>query len=149
MTRIQNTKDRASADNGSAVVSGILLVAHGSRVDSSNTEIKELAQRLKAHLALAADSQSSPAGAEPVVEYAFLELAEPSIGDAIDQCATHGVTTLHVLPYFLAAGRHVRDDIPEEIELGARKYPQMQISLAPHVGKSDLMLELLVKLSVK
>jgi len=146
MTQSQSTKGPANAENESSAASGILLVAHGSRVESSNAEIKELAQRLKTHLATASGSQLNPVGIEPVVEYAFLELAEPSIGDAIDQCATHGVTTLHVLPYFLAAGRHVRDDIPEEIERAALKYPEMQISLSPHVGKSDLMLDLLVKL---
>jgi len=140
MTQSHNTKGPASTENDPSVLSGILLVAHGSRVESSNAEVQRLAERLRKHLA-------SDSSAATVVEHAFLELAEPSIGDAIDQCAAHGVTSLHVLPYFLAAGRHVRDDIPEEIESGGRKYPHMQISLAPHIGKSDLMLELLVKLS--
>jgi len=149
MTQTDDTNDPTNSGNETPVVPGILLVAHGSRVESSNAEIQELVKRLKMHLDADVGSQTTSLGSEPVVEYAFLELTEPTIADAIDQCAAQGVTTLHVLPYFLAAGRHVRDDIPEEIERAAHKYPQIQITVAPHVGTSDLMLELLVKLSMK
>lgn len=151
MTQPHHTKDNSESAPDTSVTlnieafasgeAGILLVAHGSRVESSNQEIQILADKLRSHLTI------NSGNVEPVVEHAFLELAEPSITDAIDKCAGYGISQLRVLPYFLAAGRHVRDDIPEEIDQGIRKYPQMNISVASHVGTSDMMLELLLNMS--
>ena len=80
----------------------LILVAHGSRRAASNDEIRELTERL----ARQAD------GAFGRVSCAFLELAEPSIPDGIEQAVRAGAREVIVLPYFLSAGRHVAEDIP-------------------------------------
>jgi len=121
---------------------GIVLAAHGSRVTASNDEIGALAARLSASL-----SSAEPlAESAPVVLHGFLELSEPSIDDAIDQCSSLGVTQLHVLPYFLAAGRHVQTDIPEIIAAASTRHPHMTITLAQHIGASELMLDMILRL---
>jgi sirohydrochlorin ferrochelatase len=77
----------------------VVLVAHGSRASSAN----------QAHLDLAA---ALDARIEPTVLGAFMELAEPSIGDAIGRAVDAGATVVAVLPYFLHPGRHQQVDIP-------------------------------------
>ena len=69
----------------------LLLVAHGSRRSASNDEIKRLAERL----------DSSERGDFEMVDAAFLELAEPSIPDGIEDCIQRGATEVVVFPYFL------------------------------------------------
>lgn len=76
---------------------------------------------------------------------AFLELAEPSIPDGIEECIRSGATEVIVLPYFLSAGRHVAEDIPSEVKIKQDEYPDIPIHISPYIGAApglvDLMLE--------
>jgi len=110
----------------------VLLVAHGSRVPESNAEIEGLARRL-------ADT------VEPgtAVAHAFLELAEPSIPAAIDALAEAGSRRIVLIPYFLSAGRHVADDIPEIVEQARARHPGLTIETTGHFGAQDRVPEVL------
>lgn len=115
----------------------LLLVAHGSRRPHSNDEIRSLARQLNAR-----DDTSFD-----VVDCAFLELARPSIPDGIAKLAASGARHIIVLPYFLAAGRHVHEDIPAEVATGRQVVPQVTVEIAPYLGQSTSMLELLLSLA--
>lgn len=113
----------------------LLIVAHGSRRAESNDEIRALTRLLAAR-----------AGADyPIVRCAFLELAEPSIPDGIEQCIGDGAREVIVLPYFLSAGRHVAQDIPQEVRGKQAQHPQVCIRIAPYLGANDGVAELLLK----
>jgi len=112
----------------------LLLVAHGSRRKQSNDEVVLLAEKLKRQCS----QQYS------IVNAAFLELADVLIPDGIKQCATEGATSIVVLPYFLNSGRHVIEDVPGIVEDCIGQYPDIKISLAPHLGASDLMMDLII-----
>lgn len=114
----------------------VLLVAHGSRITESNSEIADLAARLAA--------QATPDRAK--VAHAFLELAQPSIPDAIDELAGAGVDRLLLVPYFLTAGRHVGDDIPAIVEAARRRHPGLDIRVTQHFGGQPGVPELLLNL---
>lgn len=60
-----------------------------------------------------------------LVESAFLELAEPSIPDGVSACVKQGAKIVSVLPYFLSAGRHVRTDIPTQLEKSKQHHPDV------------------------
>ena len=108
----------------------LLLVAHGSRRQSSNDEVRELASKVRG------------AGAPfDIVEHAFMEMAEPGITAGLDKLINAGATEIVVLPYLLAAGRHVASDIPAEEESLARRHPRVHITLAPHLGAAGGMQE--------
>jgi sirohydrochlorin ferrochelatase len=113
----------------------LLLVAHGSRREESNQEVRELAERLRA----------GSGGRFAWVGHAFLELAQPSIPEAVAAAAASGAREVLVLPYFLSAGRHVVKDIPEEVATALREHPEMRIEVAPYLGAmagvSDLLLD--------
>ncbi|MFT6051891.1 MAG: sirohydrochlorin ferrochelatase [Halioglobus sp.] len=112
----------------------LLLVAHGSRRNQSNSEVLILAEKLKGHCS----EQYA------IVHGAFLELAEPEIPEGIKQCIDDGATSIVVLPYFLNSGRHVTEDIPNIVNSTKLAYPDTDIGIAAHIGGSDLMMNLLV-----
>lgn len=115
----------------------ILLVAHGSRRAESNTEIARLAERL----AIKAESRFD------IVEHAFLELCDPSIPTGIQTCIEKGATRVSVVPYFLARGTHVADDIPEQVAIKQAQYPDMDIHITDYLGTSDELVGVLIKLA--
>jgi sirohydrochlorin ferrochelatase len=112
----------------------LLLVAHGSRRQASNEEVRALIGRLRA-----------AAGSFDHLDCAFLELAEPSIADGLRQAIAKGASEVVVLPYFLSAGRHVVTDIPAEIEPVRKAYPSVDIFLAPYLGAAEGVVELLME----
>jgi sirohydrochlorin ferrochelatase len=104
----------------------LLIIAHGSRRAASNDEVRTLAATVRAQAGVAYDH----------VETAFLELAEPSIPDGLAALAAQGATDIVAFPYFLAAGTHVAQDIPEAIAEFTAAHPQVQVRLTPHLGAS-------------
>jgi sirohydrochlorin ferrochelatase len=116
-------------------MNSLLLVAHGSRREASNEEIRSLTGLLG----------HNPGNRFDTVSCAFLELAEPSIPDGIRQCIEHGATRVTVFPYFLSAGRHVALDIPAEVGEIAGDYPDIEITIAPYLGAAGAMSELILQ----
>ncbi|MGB5606274.1 MAG: CbiX/SirB N-terminal domain-containing protein, partial [Gammaproteobacteria bacterium] len=112
----------------------LLLVAHGSRLAKSNDEVRQLTECLAGMAGEKFDR----------VSCAFLELAEPSIPDGLRADIGAGAGTVVVLPYFLAAGRHVVTDIPAEVEIVRQEHPAVDITVAPYLGAARGLLELLL-----
>ncbi|WGS86544.1 CbiX/SirB N-terminal domain-containing protein [Methylomonas sp. UP202] len=113
----------------------LLLVAHGSRREQANDEIRRLADTLAIG--------SRYAG----VACAFLEIAEPSISDGLRRQIAAGARRIVVLPYFLAAGRHVGIDIPEQVEGMRCQAPEVEILIAEHLGSAAAMRPVLLDLA--
>lgn len=118
-------------------MNSLLLVAHGSRRQASNNAVKLLAQQIGKrqghHFQL--------------VEAAFLELAEPSIPDGIQSCIAQGADDVLVVPYFLAAGRHVSQDIPEIVQQAQQDNPNTTINMSAYLGASDVMIDLILQMA--
>jgi sirohydrochlorin ferrochelatase len=111
----------------------LLIVAHGSRREASNEEVRVLAAQVAEHLQLSADK----------VQAAFLELATPSIATALNDCFTQGVNEVSVLPYFLSSGTHVVNDVPREIASVQAKWPDKVIKVLAHIGAAENMVNLI------
>ncbi len=116
----------------------LLVVAHGSRRDASNDEVRALTDRIR-----------DQAGAFDHVACAFLELADPSIPDGISACVASGADEVVVLPYFLSAGRHVAEDIPGLVDLSRAEHPHTQIHIAPYLGTATDLPQTLLNLAIK
>lgn len=115
----------------------LLIVAHGSRREQSNEEVRNLTATI-----------SAQAGNEFThVSCAFLELAAPSIPEGIEQCIQGGASEVVVMPYFLSAGRHVVHDIPDQVAGKASEHPDVTISVAPYLGTSEGIAALMLDLS--
>ena len=112
----------------------LLIVAHGSRREESNDEVRALTACLR--------EQSGDAYMQ--VECAFLELAEPSIPDGIRNAIRAGAEQVTVVPYFLSAGRHVVTDIPTEVDSVRKESPDVKIVLAPYLGAAPGLTDMLL-----
>lgn len=109
--------------------SHLLIIAHGSRRQASNDEVRQLGRRVAALDRTGIDA----------VHVAFLELAEPSIPEGLAACLAEGAREIVVFPYFLAAGTHVVGDIPEAIAAFQAEHPEVRIHLTRHLGASDVL----------
>jgi sirohydrochlorin ferrochelatase len=115
----------------------LLLVAHGSRREASNEEIRELT----AAIAEQAGDRFGQVGC------AFLEIAQPSIPEGIEAAVLAGAEEVVVLPYFLSAGRHVAEDIPAEVERKRAEHSEVRIRIAPYLGLAEGLTGILLDLS--
>ena len=113
----------------------LVLVAHGSRKDSSNKEVALLSEKMNSLIDKEFD----------IVKHGFLELAEPSIPGAINHCCDLGATEVTVVPYFLSAGRHVTEDIPEEVEKAKIQNPEVEMIISQYLGARSEIADLLIK----
>jgi sirohydrochlorin ferrochelatase len=111
----------------------ILLIAHGSRHEPANDDLRRMADDLAAR------------GDYPIVEAAFLELAEPDIPAGGAACVRRGAIRVLMIPYFLSAGVHlVRDLTAARDDLIAR-HPGVEFVLGRPLGPHSLLQEVVVE----
>ena len=113
----------------------LLLVAHGSRKVSSNAAIESLTEKLRQRL-VGTDFSA--------ITHAFLELTEPSIPQGIASLVGLGATQVVVMPYFLAPGTHVVDDVPELINEAQSQYPEVRFTIMPYLGETEGLIDLIL-----
>ncbi len=80
-------------------MTGFIVFAHGSRIESANQAVRDVA------LQMAASGQH-------VVEAAFLELGMPDLTGATGLLVQRGAKRIVVIPYFLTLGTHMQRDLP-------------------------------------
>ena len=113
------------------MITGIIVFAHGSRVESANQAVRTVARGLV-----------RSAGCEQVVA-AFLELGVPDLEGAADQLAAGGVQRILILPYFLTLGLHMERDLPQLVERIVQKHSGLQIDVAPPLDGHPALVQIL------
>ena len=73
------------------------------------------------------------------VEAGFVELTPPTIDEALAAVLAEGVTSAVVVPLMIGSGGHVRDDIPEAIEIGVKAHPGATVVYTRHLGSPALL----------
>lgn len=71
----------------------------------------------------------------PGSRIAYMELAEPSIDRVVSEGVSSGVRTFIIVPLFLAAGRHLRKDVPGMITEIENNH-DVTITLAAPIGEN-------------
>jgi sirohydrochlorin ferrochelatase len=113
----------------------LIIIDHGSKRSKANdllTEIKALIKVKRPHL---------------IVEIAHMELAPPTISDAIASCISKGATRLIIHPYMLGPGRHVSEDIPKLIKKVMINYPLVSTHITDPLGVDASLADLVLKRS--
>jgi sirohydrochlorin ferrochelatase len=106
----------------------VVIVDHGSRRSESNDMLTTFAE-----LYAQVTDRS-------IVEVAHMEIAEPTLLQAVQKCIDRGAAQVIVAPYFLSNGRHIQVDIPEQVLEARTRYPRIPIQLANPIGASALNL---------
>lgn len=111
---------------------GLLLVARGTRHPQANGDMWKLArlfwERHRADF--------------PLVEAAFVSLAEPFVPEGIARLRALGARRIVVAPYFLHTGVLVRR-IGEQAERAAAGMPGVPLAVARHIGLDPRLVALL------
>jgi sirohydrochlorin cobaltochelatase len=115
----------------------IILFGHGSRDPLWRRPIEAVAARLVAQ---------QPA---LLVACAYLELDQPDLPGALAQLAARGAAEVTVVPMFLGAGKHAREDLPALVQTLSRAHPQVRINLQQPVGEDPRVLDLLAKIALE
>ncbi len=111
---------------------GIVLVDHGSKRDEANALLEDVAQLFRGTTSAA------------IVEIAHMELAEPTIAQAIARCVALGARRIVVHPYFLAPGRHSTADIPRMVAEAAAAHPGLAYSVTAPLGLDLRMTDIIL-----
>lgn len=115
-------------------MTGFIVFAHGSRVESANQAVRDAAARM-------AELERHGAPVEP----AFLELGDPDLTGAARRLASRGVSRIVVIPYFLTLGTHMQRDLPRLAQAAAQAIGGIEIEItAPldgHPGLIDALLD--------
>ncbi|MGL6074947.1 MAG: sirohydrochlorin chelatase [Fimbriiglobus sp.] len=111
----------------------LLLIAHGSRRPEANADLDFVAAAMRER------------GEYAIIQTSFLELAEPSIAAGGELCVQAGAESVTMLPYFLSAGVHVREDMLEALAELSEKFPAVKFKLAPHLGRHPLLLDIVAQ----
>ena len=67
---------------------------------------------------------------------------EPNIQTGIDACVAKGANRILLFPYFLFAGAHVLEDLPEEMEIAKKRHPGLDMVLGKPLGVHSLLADL-------
>ena len=108
----------------------LVVFAHGSRDIRWQLPFDELTIGLK-------DSLGADA-----VRLAYMEFISPTLSDVAEEAVNDGKSELQVLPFFLAAGAHLAEDIPVQVADVQMRFPQLQIKLLPPIGEHPRVKEL-------
>ncbi len=112
---------------------GIVVIGHGTRNQAGQDQFKQLFERML-------DGRGRQIlGCE--AEYAFLELAEPSIGTSLQSLAERGVRELVVVPALLFSAGHAQSDIPSEVSTEAERLGMRVIAQSPALCCEPSMIE--------
>lgn len=119
--------------NSDDTTTAVLLIAHGSRHEPANADLRRLAERLAGR------------GVPTIVEPAFLELTEPDIATAGDRCVARGASRVLMVPYFLSMGVHLLRDLTAARESLNRRHPAVSFLLGPPLGPDPLLDQLVIE----
>ncbi|WP_136248686.1 sirohydrochlorin chelatase [Halomonas borealis] len=108
----------------------LILMAHGSSDPHWRAPFERLAERLSERL-------STP------LRLAYMEICAPSLEATVAALAAEGVNRAEILPLFFAAGRHLRQDVPAQVEALGEAHPELQLTLLPPVGEHPAFVEAL------
>ncbi|MFL5274407.1 MAG: sirohydrochlorin chelatase [Anaeromyxobacteraceae bacterium] len=99
----------------------VLILGHGSRVARANEEFEALVAAYRRR------------GPDLDIAHGYVELAAPLLGDALAALAARADRVV-VLPLFLLAAGHVKDDVPEALAVARAAFPRVRFEAARVIG---------------
>jgi sirohydrochlorin ferrochelatase len=116
-------------------MTGFIVFAHGSRIESANQAVRDVVSQMAA-------------SGQHVVEAAFLELGQPDLAGATAMLIARGARRIVVIPYFLTLGTHMQRDLPRLAQDASRAHGDIEIEItSPLDGHPALVQALLDRAS--
>jgi sirohydrochlorin ferrochelatase len=112
-------------------MTGFVLFAHGSRVETANQAVRDVAAQVAAR-------------GKHVVEPAFLELGKPDLAGAVERLVAAGAGRIVVIPYFLTLGTHLQRDLPKLVSESAAVHGHVEFEVTPPLDGHPALVEVLL-----
>ncbi len=108
----------------------VLVVGHGTRKPSGQAQLMQLVEQMR---------QAQPLW---TIEPSFLELATPTIEQAIQTLSQRHFQRIVVVPILLFTAAHAKSDIPDAVEACAREHGITVTAQTPSLGTSPELIAL-------
>ncbi|TDO92154.1 CbiX protein [Halanaerobium saccharolyticum] len=129
----------------------LVVVSHGSKRKESNQELKEFIKKINqinsesstgeafGSLAVVSDEveKSDLSGSYAEIKGACLEFASPQLETVVEDLMEEGYNQINILPLFIFAGYHVREDIPERMEKLKNNFEELDYKILDHPAAAD------------
>lgn len=112
-------------EEGASPKPALVLFAHGARDPDWAKPI------LRVREAVLAQSPQAK------VEVAFLEFMAPDLAATIEKLVAEGATQITVVPLFIAAGGHLKKELPVMLDEARAAHSGVAFSLTPPVGEAE------------
>jgi len=134
MAQAVDASPREPGRTAPAARTAVILLAHGSRDEAWRAGFEQLADALAGSLGRGR------------IRPAYLQLAPPTLLDAVTAAAEEGFRRIAVLPLFIAAGGHVMRDVPEQVSSVRKQWRDLEITVLPRIGQAPGFAELVERL---
>ena len=108
----------------------IIVAAHGSRDPQALREVEALLALMKRQVP------------GQTIAHGFLEFALPTIDDAVREVIQAGAARVVMLPALLLAATHAKNDMPGELALLRRQFPDVEFHFGAPADLHPLLLQL-------
>ena len=120
-----------------------VLLAHGSRDPQWQAPFEVITERIKSK-----DQENKTKDDATRIELSFMELSEPSLESTCHTLMKDGYKEINVYPIFFAAGRHLRVDVPKQLQEIEEKLG-ITTHLHPPVGQEEIVQDAITKVILK
>ncbi|ART63637.1 sirohydrochlorin chelatase [Kushneria marisflavi] len=115
------------------MTTALIVLAHGSTDSRWQAPFETLEQRLKARM-------TTP------VRLAYMELCDPLLENVVAELHADGFNDIDILPLFFAAGRHLREDVPGQLDALRQTHPELSLTLLDPVGQHPSFADVVVSI---
>jgi sirohydrochlorin cobaltochelatase len=112
----------------------LILIAHGSRDPRWRTSVEGVVDSLQRELGPGA------------VRLAYMDCTPPTLMDVASEAVAGGVTSVRILPLFLAEEGHVERDVQPLVEEVRCAFPDIAVERLPPVGQRPEFREALARI---
>lgn len=133
-TKMINGDEEANTNNeegGVTQTTALVVVDHGSKRQAANNMLFDIADNIRSRTNV------------PVFA-AHMELAKPTITDAVDQCSLAEISHIIVVPFFLSPGRHATTDIPQLTAEAVARHAGMSYEVRPPIGTHPAIIDVVL-----
>lgn len=113
-------------------MTGVLLLAHGSREGDTEKTMRQITEYVRKELQT------------DMVEEAYLQFREKNLETGLKGLINRGADDIKVIPYFLFEGVHIKEDIPAEIEVFSKQFPNVKITMGKTLAADKRLADIVV-----
>ncbi len=119
------------------MTTALILFAHGARDPEWANPLRRVEAAIRQRIT------TTP------VELAFLEFLSPSLADSVANMVAQGADKIVVLPMFIAAGGHLKRELPEMIERLRSTYPGIDFLQYGAIGEHEMVVQAIAAASLE